>query len=90
MSEDDSALRWCKLNKNTFKNYLADRYGKKVSDRMLNYLESTFGNFFRIDFQTYLKYLKDFLKLGQKAWINFAFQAFNITANGKICEHDMF
>lgn len=39
LAEDDSALRWSKLNKNNLKLHLQDRYGKRISERMFQFLE---------------------------------------------------
>eukprot|EP00347_Sterkiella_histriomuscorum_P000292 403376443 len=90
MAEDDSVLRWSKLNKNNLKQFLQDRYGKRVSERMLSFLENTFGSLYRIDFKTFVKLLKDFVRGGPQLWLRFAFNSFNITGNGMLCEHDMF
>jgi len=40
ISDDNSALRWSKLNKNLFKNYLQERYGKRIAERMVVFIDS--------------------------------------------------
>lgn len=51
MSEDTTSLRWCKLNRNSLKNFLSDRYGRKIAERMTNFIEGNIGTLFKIDFE---------------------------------------
>lgn len=90
MSEDQTSLRWCKLNRNAMKLFIQDRYGKKISDRMIIFLESNLGTLFRIDYEQFNKLIRDFIKGGPNFYKNFCFFSMNITGNGKLCEHDMF
>jgi hypothetical protein len=64
ISEDGTNVKWCKLNRNTFKAHLSSRYGKKVTDRMMHFLDTNFGIFLRTPFEHYSKMLKDFIKGG--------------------------
>lgn len=57
---------------------------------MLILIEAQFGSLYRMDFKTFVKLIKDFIKGGPLIWQKFAFAAYNFSANGKICEHDMF
>lgn len=43
MCEDDSGIRWSRLNKQSFKQMLSERYGKKISERMVAFIEKTYG-----------------------------------------------
>jgi hypothetical protein len=90
MSEDGSSVKWCKLNRATFKTHLSLRYGKRVTDRMMYFLDTNFGIFLRTPFDHYSKMLKDFVKGGPLMWKKFAFTVFNVNANDKLCDHDMF
>ena len=64
ISEDGTNVKWCKLNRNIFKAHLSSRYGKKVTDRMMHFLDTNFGIFLRTPFEHYSKMLKDFIKGG--------------------------
>ncbi|CDW83717.1 UNKNOWN [Stylonychia lemnae] len=90
LAEDDSALRWSKLNRNTFKQFLQDRYGRKISERMITYIEANFGTLYRIEFKAFIRIIRDFIKSGPATWQKFTFTSFNITGNNQLCEHDMF
>ncbi len=68
MSEDESALRWSRLNKNSFRTFLSDRYGRKIADKMLNFLELQFGSLYRMEYKSFIKLVKDFLKGGPNIW----------------------
>ena len=89
-SDEGSSVKFCKLNRITFKANLAVRYGKKVAERMLMFLDTNFGIMLRSPFEQYVKMLKEFVKGGPVMWRKFAFFCFNITGNEKLCEHDMF
>jgi hypothetical protein len=90
MSEEETSLKWCKLNKNSLKVFLSERYGKKISERMLIFLESSLSSFFRIDFKGFVKLIRDFVKGGPALHLRFCFASLNISGNGKLCEHDLF
>jgi hypothetical protein len=78
------------LNRITFKSSLAVRYGKKVTERMILFLDTHFGILLRSPFDHYVKMLKEFVKAGPVMWRKFAFFCLNIAGNEKLCEHDMF
>ena len=90
MSEDDSAIRWAKLNKNAFRSFLQERYGKKMGEKMVQFIDTNLMQVFRNDFKSYVKMIRDFLKGGTSLWNKFAFHILNMASNGKLCEHDMF
>jgi hypothetical protein len=90
MSEEGSNVKWCKLNRNSFKAHISSRYGKKVMERMMYFLDTNFGIFLRSPFDHYSKMLKEFVKAGPIMWRRFAYQAFNISTNDRLCDHDMF
>jgi hypothetical protein len=50
ISDEGTNVKWCKLNRNMFKNYLQERYGKKLSDRMVLFLDTNFGILLRSPF----------------------------------------
>lgn len=83
-------MKFCKLNRIQFKNSLTARYGKKVTERMMLFLDTNFGILLRSPFEHYIKMLKEFVKGGAVLWRKFAFFCFNVTGNDKLCEHDMF
>ena len=90
VSEEGHNVKWCKLNRNLFKNYLQERYGKKLSDRMLLFIDTNFGILLRWPYTTFTKVLKDFVRGGPSMWKRFAHFVYNFTGNEKLCEHDMF
>lgn len=69
---------------------LAERYGRKISDRMIAFLEQVYGQLNRIDFKQFVKIVRDFIRGGPQVHSKFCFYAMNLTGNGKICEHDLF
>jgi len=64
MSEDGTNVKWCKLNRNYFKMHLSSRYGKKITERMLYFLDTNFGIFLRTPYEHYSRMLKEFIKGG--------------------------
>lgn len=90
LSEDGSNYKWCKLNRNLFKQHLQARYGKKLTDRILLFLDTQFGIIIRTPYEVFSKMLKDFVRGGASLWRKFAFHVFNVSGNEKLCEHDLF
>ena len=78
------------MNRIQFKNSLTVRYGKKVTERMILFLDTHFGILLRSPFEQYVKMLKEFVKGGPTLWRKFTFFCFNLNGNEKLCEHDMF
>ena len=68
MSDDGSALRWAKLNRNLFKLFLQERYGRRLAERMVSFIDGQLFPIARIEFKLFVKLLKDFIKGGYPLW----------------------
>lgn len=90
VSDESNSVKYCKLNRNMFKAHLQKRYGKKLSDRMLLFIDTNYGILLRTPYDVFSKFLKDFVRGGSSVWRKFAFHVFNISGNEKLCEHDLF
>lgn len=66
------------------------RYGKRLTERMIHFLDVNFGIQLRTTYDVYIKMLKDFVRGGFSMWRKFAFHVFNVAGNEKLCEHDLF
>jgi hypothetical protein len=90
ISDDGNNVKWCKLNRNLLKNHLIIRYGKKITDRILLFLDTNFGLVVRLQYEIFTKMIKDFIRGSFSLWRKFAYFVFNVSGNEKLCEHDLF
>lgn len=40
VSDEGNSVKWCKLNRNLFKNHLVERYGRRITERILLFLDT--------------------------------------------------
>lgn len=64
VSDEGNNVKWCKLNRNLFKNHLAERYGKVLTERIMHFLDTNFGIILRSPYDVFTKMLKDFVRGG--------------------------
>ena len=94
MSDEDTSvknsLKWAKLNRNLFRDFLQERYGKKIAEKMINFIEVTFAPLNRMDFNSFVRLFRDFVKGGVTIHAKFCFNVFKGTHTNCVCEHDLY
>ena len=90
MCENDAGIKFARLKRGTFKQFLQDRYSKYVGDRILLFLENQFNSLYRIDYNGFLGVILDFLNAGPECHKKMVFACLSIQNPGRICEHDIF
>ena len=64
MCDENYSIKFARLNRVVFKQFLQDRYSDFVGERILSFLENEFVPLLRIDFQGWCRMLMDLLNAG--------------------------
>jgi len=89
-AEGGQSMRHARLNRNSFKQFLQDRYSKLVGEKLILFLETQFNSLYRAEFSGFLQVITDLLHAGPECYKKMLFACLSLSNPGRICEHDIF
>ena len=89
MCDENFSIKYARLNRNQFKQFLQDRYSKVVGEKICIFLENQFATLYRIDYNSFINIILDFINAGPEMHKKLVFACLSITNTGRICEHDL-
>jgi hypothetical protein len=90
LSEESQNIRFARLSRQAFKEFLQRRYTPHVGEKIMLFLENQFLSLYRIDIHGFCNIMKDFLNAGPDCHKKLIFSCLSRQNQGRICEHDLF
>ena len=66
--DDKCEIKYARLNRNLFRQFLQDRYSKVVGEKILIFLENQFSPLYRIDFKGFCSIIMEFINYGPEIY----------------------
>ena len=90
LSEESQNIKFARLSRQAFKEFLQKRYTGPVGERIMLYLENQFQSLYRIDIHGFCNVIREFLNAGAESYKKLLFSCLSLQNQGRICEHDLF
>ena len=74
----ESGIKFARLKRTAFKQFLADRYSNAIGERILLFIENQFNSLYRIDFNGFIGVIMDFLNAGPDCYRKMLFASLGL------------